>query len=126
MKTILKTLFFISFALNFQISFAGDVKPWKYEKYDWEENKKQLTPISAEEEKEQAVILKDKRATEFIFNAEGAPECYKLIHKTIRVNTEAALEQFNKVYIPMYNVDLFIEIKVRVITSSGKIIILNK
>jgi len=126
MKSIFKTILFVALLLKFHFSIAGEVKPWKYEKYDWEENKKQLTPISADEEKEQAVILKDKRATEFIFNAEGAPECYKLIHKTIRVNTEAALEQFNKVYIPMYNVDLFIEIKVRVITSSGKIIILNK
>lgn len=106
-------------------SFVLLANTFEYENYNWEE-KRTMMRIASADEKEEALLLKDKRGIEYIYNAQGAPECYKLIHKIIRVNTDQALESFNKVYISMQEVINIVDLKVRVITKEGKVIVLNK
>lgn len=116
--------FFIGLILCLQ-SLLLFAKEFENEGYNWIE-KRTLTAISATDEKEQAIILKDKRVTEFVYNTKGASETYRLIHKIIRVNTDEAIEQYNKVYISMEDIINIIDLKVRVITKGGKTIELNK
>ncbi|MEY3417061.1 MAG: hypothetical protein RL060_1173, partial [Bacteroidota bacterium] len=109
-------MFIKSFLIGLLLSintFVLGAKTFEYEDYNWEE-KRTMMAISSADEKEQALLLKDKRGIEYIYNTQGAPECYKLIHKIIRVNTDQALESFNKVYISMQEVINIVDLKVRV------------
>ena len=121
---MLKKSFLLCFIVSLH-SLFGIAKTFEYEGYNWTESRR-VSTISSQDEQEQAIILKDKRGFEYVYNAAGVPECYKLIHKIIRVNSDQALQSFNKVYIPMHDVIEIIELKVRVITQEGKIIALNK
>lgn len=119
-----KKSFLLSLILSLQFVFAF-AKDFEYEGYNWTDNRK-INTISATDEKEQAIILKDKRAVEFVYNEKGEPEVYRLVHKIIRVNTDEAIENYNTVYISMQDVIKIVELKVRVITKAGKSIELNK
>ncbi|MEY5047756.1 MAG: hypothetical protein RLZZ175_1115 [Bacteroidota bacterium] len=97
----------------------------KIPNYDWQTSRKQFK-LSDLEHKEQVIILKDKRTFEF-FSKDGEQiDCYKLYHKIIKVNSEAAIERFNKVFIPISGNSKIIQLKVRVILMNGKEILLNK
>ncbi len=92
----------------------------EYKKYDWEEEPKRDS-LSAEEEKQGAVIIKDKRLVEYYFETAENIVIFSTRHMVVRVNTDAAIEQYNKVYIPMTNVLGTVNIQARTISKSGKI-----
>lgn len=115
-------LIIILILMQVNILFA---KEFEYEGYDWEKNRK-ITTATATESKEQAIIIKDKRVVEYTYNSKDELECYKLIHKIVRVNSDEAIEAYNKVYISMYDVLNIVDLKVRVLTKGGKTIELNK
>lgn len=115
--------FLLSFILSLY-SVLGFAKEFENEGYNWVE-KRQINVISENDKKEEAIILKDKRVVEYTYNSKGEPEIYRLLHKIIRVNSDDAIQNYNKVYISMNNVINIIDLKVRVITETGKTIALN-
>ncbi|QQS27642.1 MAG: DUF3857 domain-containing protein [Sphingobacteriales bacterium] len=99
---------------------------YSHQNYNWEELPV-LYDLQDEESTEPAVIIKDKRIIEFCYDEPtGALLQYETVHKIVRVNDDAGVEGFNKVYVPMHNVIQFIELKARAITKDGKVVVLNK
>lgn len=92
-----------------------------YEHYDWEE-KPVLHTLTPEESKEPEIILKDKGAVEFGFSDKGDLVAFTLSHKIIRVNSNDAIENNNKIYLPYSNASEIVSQKARAITSTGRII----
>lgn len=90
----------------------------EYRKHDWDDSPV-LDTLTAEERKEGGVIILDKRIVETAFD-EGAPVTYYTKHMIIRLNTDYAIEYYNKVYIPMFNVIELMEFRARFISKDGK------
>jgi len=112
-KTILTTMLLTIVTL----AVAQDLK---FKTYDWETNPvvHSLTP---EEEKEAAVIVKDTRIIEYALGEDTRLFMTKTLHKIIRVNTDKAMEEYNKVYVPVNNQKI-VSLKARSISKSGKVV----
>jgi len=109
-------LFFISL-----ITFAA----FENTSYSWETNPKRHV-LTIDEEAENTVRIKDLRILEYAYNDAGALEMVLVIHKIIRVNNDAAVNENNKVYISMRNVSDLLQLHVRSIGKTGKITELDK
>lgn len=94
-----------------------------YKDYDWDE-KPEFAAVNVGEE-EHEVIIKDKRAIEFIFIDNKFTEVY-LKHRITYIGTEKGIERNNRIYIPTKRIFEFIVNKARVIQKDGKIIQLNE
>jgi hypothetical protein len=118
MKTyfIILSFFFISFLSSGKFDNLD---------YNWEKNPVRHT-LTADEEQEKTVRIKDVRILEYAYNDLGTLEMLHVIHKIIRVNNDAAVDENNKVFISMNGVSELVEINVRSISKSGKITELNK
>ena len=92
----------------------------EFKKYDWVTDAK-LHSLSAEELKENTIILKDYRLNEFTYDAKGNLMMYVTRHKILKLNSDKSIEENNKVFIPMYDVNEVMEIKARSISKDGKI-----
>jgi hypothetical protein len=92
----------------------------RYSNYDWKKDPK-VYPLTKEEKEIPELVLKDKLAIEYAYNAEGNLEEYKLIHKITRVNSDEAIEKNNRIYIPSGFEMSFLKRKARVISPSGKV-----
>ncbi|MCB0399854.1 MAG: DUF3857 domain-containing protein [Winogradskyella sp.] len=93
-----------------------------YQSYDWEK-----TPnydISTLSDKD-LVSFKEKIVTEFSFTESSDFVEYYLEHKVFFLNSDDAIESYNKVYLP-YDSDSELKVnKARVITANGKILNLD-
>jgi hypothetical protein len=97
-----------------------------HQSYNWIQ-KRTIMKLSEVESQETAIILKDKRLIEYAYDQKtGRLFMYDTRHKIIRVNSHSAIEEFNKVYIPMRNALSIIEIKARFISKTGRIVELDK
>lgn len=100
------------------------------EKYDWEAERKRFV-VKGEDEKSPVVILKDKRVIEYIYEPIANSQnqdvvVYRTHHKIILVNTDEAIDQYNKVYIQIEDPNSLIDIKARSISKSGKVTTFDK
>lgn len=93
--------------------------------FDWERSPV-LHKLSTADQQLPELVLQDQLTMEYVFNKKGELEFYKLQHVIIRVNSDEAINQNNKVYIPFYNTGELIKQKVRVINSKGKVINLDE
>ncbi len=93
--------------------------------YDWSAKPK-LQDLEKVYSKEQAVVVKDHRVIRYFFNATDNFMKSELVHKIIRVNTDLALEQYNKVFVPTGRGAEFEELKARSISPEGKVTELNE
>ena len=93
--------------------------------YKWDADPK-LHTIDSADINDGELVLMYKRTIEFAYNDKGQLTCYQLTHKTIRVNSDEAIESNNKIYVPSDDDKRIIEHKARVITSTGKVMELNK
>lgn len=94
-----------------------------YKSYDWE-----AEPLydTAEIKDESLVSTKEKISTEFYFTPDGEFVEYYLEHKVFFLNSDDAIEEYNKVYLP-YDSDANLLVnKARVINPQGKIIDLDE
>ncbi|MGK7397206.1 MAG: DUF3857 domain-containing protein [Candidatus Cyclobacteriaceae bacterium M3_2C_046] len=109
---------FLTFLVQAQI---GPVKL-----YDWQADRSRIE-ITEEEKQEAALILKQVQAYEYIYQ-EDHPDLilYALVHKIIRVNSDDAIQNFNKIYIPTDEVEEIVDIKARSISPSGEVVELDK
>lgn len=97
---------------------------YSHANYDWEASP-QLIPLTEAEQKESAIIIKDKRVLEFAFEGDDF-YLYKTIHRIVRVNDDVAVESNNKVFVPTDADAEFITLKARAMTPGGKVVTLNK
>lgn len=92
----------------------------------WEENPK-LHALTPEEMKEGAVTIIDERIIDYdwwgTINGRDEYKKYYSRHVIVHLNTDKAVEDFNKVYIPMDDENSkSIEIKARSIAPDGKVV----
>ncbi|WP_299063476.1 DUF3857 domain-containing protein [uncultured Polaribacter sp.] len=118
MKIKISLLF--ALLLAFQIGIAQE-DPY-FESYDWEE-----TPNYSVEKQstEDMIAVKEKTVTEFYFDKKDLVEFY-LEHKVLWLNSDDAIEGYNKIYLPFSSRDKLQVNKARVITPEGKLINLDK
>ena len=89
--------------------------------YSWKENPK-LHTLTAKELEEPAYALLHRQSYEFsIDEAKGGLKQHSLTHRIIKVNTDNAIEQHNRIYIPLHNTDNIVQLKARSISPEGKI-----
>lgn len=110
---------FLLFCFN---TFSQDIV---YKDYDWsKEAKPHILPKSEKELGE--LIIKEKHAIEYLFDKEKNQFLqYALYHRILRVNSNKAIEQNNRIYIPSLGEAEYLKHKVRVISPMGKVKILS-
>lgn len=94
-----------------------------FKSYDWEENPSYSNEGFSEKS---LASVKEKVVTEFYFNEEGDFIEYFLEHNVYYLNSDDAIEGYNKIYLP-YSSDSKLEVtKARVITKDGNIVNLDE
>lgn len=91
--------------------------------YDWEDTFGLSPEIS--DTSLQSVILKLHQIHQFVPENNSLVE-YVTYHKKIKILNENSISQYNKIYIPQFNIIEFLSIKARVINPDGKVIYLNE
>jgi hypothetical protein len=116
----IKISLLVSVLCIFQMVFSQDA-PY-FESYDW-----QLNPSYAVEEgsTEDLIAVKEKTVTEFYFQKKDLVE-YFLEHKVLWLNSDDAIEEYNKIYLPFSSRAELQVNKARVITPEGKLINLDQ
>lgn len=102
----------------YQIGFCQNTPFFKG--YDWD-----LNPIySVKETTESMISIKERLVTEFFYDGDDFVE-YFLEHKVLWLNSDDAIEDYNKIYLP-FSSDSELQVnKARVIDVKGKIINLD-
>ncbi len=116
----IKNIILIALLFTFQAKFSQEIPFFK--SYDWEE-----TPSYSIKEgsKEDIIAVKEKSVTEFSFQDRDLVE-YFLEHKVLWLNSDDAIEEYNKIYLPFSSRAELQVNKARVITPEGKRINLDK
>lgn len=83
-----------------------------------------LHHLNSNQLKEQAIYIFDNRIADYGYNF-GDYSCKYTHHYTVHVNSSDALDQFNKVYLPMSGVNNLISFKVRAISSAGVVTLMS-
>jgi hypothetical protein len=78
--------------------------------------------FTASELAEPFVILKDQRAAEYIFDESKELQKFESIHKRVLVNSDNAVNQFNKYRISLTNTKRLVEFRARTIKPDGTVI----
>jgi hypothetical protein len=113
----MKQYLFISFLFFSKILLGQETK---YEKYNWDrtpETIKNDTVIPVDGVK----FTFERRIKEIYVNKESFFEEIIVFHRRIKVETNNAIDNYNKIYIPVNNVISILNIKARFISSAGKI-----
>jgi hypothetical protein len=114
----MKKYILVLLLVSFKVGFTQQAPFFK--SYDWE----QTPSYNATQTDESLIALKEKIVTEFFFEGESLVE-YFLEHKVLWLNSDDAIEDYNKVYLP-FSSDAELQInKARVINPKGKIIDLD-
>lgn len=104
--------------------FCLTAQDFYFSKYDWKEVP-DTYELTAEEKKEDQVIVKERISTHLVQRGNDLVE-YNLKHKIILLNTDKAIERYNKYYVST-NGAIKVEMqKARVIKPNGKIIVLSE
>ncbi|MEM9022930.1 MAG: DUF3857 domain-containing protein, partial [Bacteroidota bacterium] len=99
----------------------------KYETKDYKWAKKpKWEQLEAADQDEASVTLMDKRIIEYIFDDNEELVMFETKHKKIRVNTGRAIENHNKVFIPLHDVIDLVDLRARTVTKKGKVIEVDK
>ncbi|WP_343328695.1 DUF3857 domain-containing protein [Polaribacter staleyi] len=116
----IKISLLVALLFTFQIAVAQETLFFK--SYDWEASPNYTVE---KERTEDMIAVKEKTVTEFTFDKEDLVE-YFLEHKVLWLNSDDAIEEYNKIYLP-FTVGAELQInKARVITPEGKIINLDQ
>lgn len=118
MKPSLRVFFFLLLVSN--ITFAQKAV---YQDYDWD-NSPSIHSLAADMSSYPAVFIRHNKIVEL--RLEDKPYTYFTEHKIIHINTNAGIEQFNKVYISMHGNGKLVNVKVRSISPDGTVTILKK
>jgi hypothetical protein len=116
----IKISLLVAVLCTFQIVFSQDA-PY-FESYDWEENPSYVVEEGSTED---MIAVKEKTVTEFYFQKKDLVE-YFLEHKVLWLNSDDAIEEYNKIYLPFSSRAELQVNKARVITPDGKLINLDQ
>lgn len=105
-------------------TFVGTAVGQLYSTYNWVATPK-VAVMSETETEYPAVVLSHMQFSELVIG-NGSANSFVTEHKLIHVNTQAGIEKFNKVYIPLRNSSEVVSIKVRAVDPSGKVTLLRK
>ena len=121
MHNFYQTLLFVSVSL---FSFGQDLE---HTKLEWDEDPT-WTEIDTMEMNDQQIVTEVNEIIEFAYSEEynNALIEYRTRHKKVRVFGEDAIQNNNKVYIPMSMVIKLVDARARVITPDGKVIDLDE
>jgi hypothetical protein len=117
----LQTPLFFVLSVVFCFGISAQQIPF-YKDYNWEEKPNYNVEYGDEEV---LVALNHKVVTEFVFEAENTLAEYYLEHKTLWLNSDEKIEEYNKVYISYGSSSEIIVAKARVINKDGSIMILS-
>ncbi|RCH55783.1 hypothetical protein DJ568_03240 [Mucilaginibacter hurinus] len=101
-----------------------NAQPAKIEKETWVE-KPTVYKLDGKYDKESAVVIYDKRSTEFIDQGKDLASYYTL-HKIIHIIDDKGIEGFNKIYLGISENADIVDVKARSILPGGKIVELDK
>lgn len=116
----IKFSLFVAVLFAFQITVAQN-EPF-FESYDWEETPSYTVEKGSTED---MIAVKEKTVTEFYFIEKDLVE-YFLEHKVLWLNSDDAIEEYNKIYLPFSSRAELQVNKARVITPEGKLINLDQ
>jgi hypothetical protein len=100
-------------------AFAGDVKP-----YEWEKNRSRYT-LAANEKDQTELILKQHAQYEYVLE-DNQFLMYSTVHRIVLVNNDEAIQKHNRIVISMNNTIELIELKARAINKDGKAVYFDK
>lgn len=112
----MKKILFFLLALPYFISAQTS----KYAEYNWEK-KINNYDFSAEDLSKDEVIVFEKTSLEYSNENDGLKK-YLLVHNLKRLNSDQAIEENNKFYVPMDSDTKIIRLKARVIKPNGEMI----
>ncbi|MET1258138.1 DUF3857 domain-containing protein [Flagellimonas sp. DF-77] len=115
-NTLSALLLFCSLCLNAQNELVTTA-------YDWEAEPAYSTSI------ETGVAMKalqEKYTIEYAYDDEGTFTQHYLEHKTLLLNSNDKIEEYNKIYLPYNASSALLKSKARVITASGEVIELDE
>ncbi|RAK66833.1 DUF3857 domain-containing protein [Hymenobacter edaphi] len=92
-----------------------------YADYKWQDRHARL-PVSAADESQPAVILRDFTAREYAFDARHRPLMYTVEHRIVRVNTDEGIEQYNKIYLPIDGDGQVVQLRARTVSPRGQVV----
>lgn len=92
-----------------------------YADYKWQDRHARL-PISAADEAQPAVILRDFTAREYALDARQQPRMYTVEHRIVRVNTDDGIEQYNKIYLPIDGDGQVVQLRARTVSPRGQVV----
>ena len=121
-SALMKTTFFI---LLFCAFVSGHLLFAQPTQYDWDQYAEHK--LTEEEKELPEIILERHFIYEYQYEAEDGPLLqYRTFHLKVRANNASAIEDNNRIYISMNNVQEIVELKARTISPSGKIQELDK
>jgi hypothetical protein len=113
----MKQYLIISFLLFSGVLFGQETK---YDKYNWNS-----TPVVLKNDTVKPVdgvkFTFERRIKEVYLNSESIFEEIIVFHRRIKVETNNAIDNYNKIYIPVNNIISILNIKARFISATGKI-----
>lgn len=92
-----------------------------YADYKWQDRHARL-PVTAADESQPAVILRDFTAHEYAFDPRHRPVTYTVEHRIVRVNTDEGIEQYNKIYLPVDDEGQVVQLRARTISPRGQVV----
>jgi hypothetical protein len=107
------------FVLLISLPLAGQTS--EFERYDWNTLPRRSAVTDTLKAINGTKILLERRIKEIYINREDIFEEINVFHQRIRVETHDAVDNNNKIYIPLHNVIDILTIKARFISPAGKI-----
>jgi len=107
------------------VTFGLQATEYTHSSYKWTANPV-LHDLNEEEEALSSIVIKENRILEYIYKSDDVLYLYKTVHKIVKVNTDQAIEMFNKVFVPMNSRTEFVVLQARAISPDGTITNINK
>ena len=103
------------------VNIYAQAQKIEFQNYDWDV-KASIHKMNESEMKESAVVIKDVRETEYAYDNEGMLEEFYSRHRIIHINESGAVEEHNRIYIPVTQPDQLLVFKARSVAKNGKVI----
>jgi len=116
MKTIYTFLFFLIAVYNHTVL----AQAYETRSYDLS-SKTSYASLSEREQSEPAIILLEKKVYEYIYDLKDNLLVYYTVHRHVRINDQASVDNFNKIYLPVNNQADLISLKLRSVSKNGKV-----
>ena len=90
-----------------------------YETYTWDKAP-EIHKMKEENKTFPAVVVSQSQFSEIVSSG-GTTESFQTEHKVLHINSDAGVERYNKVYLPMGGTRELVDLKVRAIDAAGKV-----